>query len=136
MVETNTKVNKSDEDNMGETGENTVPLSNNNKKSMTLVATKGNSAGEDYFPPLKRFQTCHSQSQYEWSLSEDMLLYILKHFHSFIPDDELEDSILKYNPIPSNVPPPSSLDELLRGVLEENHKHLQMQEDKLLQKMQ
>ena len=65
-----------------------------------------------------------------------MLSYILKQFHSFILDAELEDSILKYNPIPSNVPPPASLDEFLRGILEENHKYLQMQEEKLLQKMQ
>ena len=27
----------------------------NNKKSMTLVDTENNSAGEDYFPPLERF---------------------------------------------------------------------------------
>ena len=65
-----------------------------------------------------------------------MLSYVLKKFHSFIPDAELEYSILKYNPIPSNVPPPAPLDDFLRGVLEENHKYLQMQEDKLFQKMQ
>ena len=76
------------------------------------------------------------QSQYKWSLSEDMRSYVLKQFHGFIPDAELEGSILKYNPIPSNVPPPVPFDDSLRGVLEENHKHLQMQEDKLLQKMQ
>ena len=57
VVEPDTTVNKTGEDIMGETGENTVPLSNNNK-SMTLVDTEDNSAGEDYFPPLKRFQTC------------------------------------------------------------------------------
>ena len=91
MVENNTKVNNTGEDIMGETGKNTVPLSNNNKRSMTLLDTEDNSAGEDYFPPLKRFQTCSQQSQYEWSLSED----ILKQFHSFIPDSELEDSVLK-----------------------------------------
>ena len=34
------------------------------------------------------------------------------------------------------MPPPAPLDDFLRGVLEENHKYLQMQEDKLLQKMQ
>ena len=51
---------------------------------MTLVDKEGdNNAGEDYLPPLKRLQTCSSQSQYEWSLSEDMLSYILKQFHSF-----------------------------------------------------
>ena len=106
VVETDTTVNNTGEDIMGKTGENTVPLSNNNKRSMTLVDMENNSAGEDYFTPLKRFQTCSSQLQYEWSLSEDMLSYILKQFHSFIPDAEIEDSILIYNPITSNVPPP------------------------------
>ena len=65
-----------------------------------------------------------------------MLSHVLNQFHSFIPDAELEDSILKYNPIPSNVPPPAPLDDFLRGVLEENHKYLQMLGDKLLGKMQ
>ena len=64
MVETNTKVNKTGEDIMGETGKNTVPLSNNNRRSMTLLDTEDNSAGEDYFPPMKRFHTCSSQPQY------------------------------------------------------------------------
>ena len=136
VVETDTTVSNTGEDIMRETGENTVPLSNSNKRSMTLVDTEDDSAGEDYFPPLKRFQTCSSQSQYKWSLSEDMLSYVLKQFHSFIPDAELKDSILKWNHIPSNVPPPAPLDDFLRGILEENHKYLQMQEDKLLQKMQ
>ena len=65
-----------------------------------------------------------------------MLSYVLKQFHGFIPDAEFEESILKYNPIPSNVPPPAPRDNFLRGVLEENHKYLQMHVDKLLQKMQ
>ena len=60
-----------------------------------------------------------------------MLSYVLKQFHGFISDDELEGSILKYNPIQSNVPPPAPLDDFLRGALEKNHKCLKMQEDKL-----
>ena len=136
-VETDTTVNNTGEDIMRETGENAVPLSNSNKRSTTLVDTKDNSAGENtYFPPLKRFHTCSSQSQYEWSFFEVMLPCILKQFHSFFPDAELEESILKYNPILSNVPPPAPLDEFLRGPFGENHKYSQMQEDKLLQKMQ
>ena len=64
VVETDTTVNNTGEDIMRETVENTVPLSNSNKRSTTLVDTKDNSAGEDtYFPPLKRFHTCSSQSQ-------------------------------------------------------------------------
>ena len=59
-----------------------------------------------------------------------------KEVHSFIPDAELENSILKYSLVSSNVSPPAPLDEFLRRVLEENHKYSQMQEDKLLQKRQ
>ena len=63
-----------------------------------------------------------------------MLSYILKQFHSFIPDDELEETILKYNPISGNVPPPAPLDEFLREILKENHKYFQMLEDRLYKK--
>ena len=69
-----------------------------------------------------------------WSLSEDLLSYILKQFHSFFPDAELED-ILKYCPIKSNVPPPVPPDEFLMGF----GRKLQIfakQLNKLLQKMQ
>ena len=52
-----------------------------------------------------------------------MLLYIVKQLHSFIPDAELEDSIRKYNLIPSNLPLSAPLDEFLKGVLEENLKY-------------
>ena len=86
--------------------------------------------------PPEKISDFISQSQYEWTLSGDIFSYILRQFHSFIPDAELEDNILKYNPIPSNVSPPAPLDEFLRGVLQKNHKYSQMQEDKLFQKLQ
>ena len=68
VFETDTTVNNTGKDIMGKTGENTVPLSNNNKKSMTFADTENNSAGEHYFPPQMRFQTCSLQSHHEWSL--------------------------------------------------------------------
>ena len=40
VVETDTTVSNTGEDIMRETGENTVPLSNSNKRSMTLVDTE------------------------------------------------------------------------------------------------
>ena len=63
VAETDATVNNTGEDIMGKTSENTVPLLKNNKRSRTLVDTEDESAGENYFPPLKRFQTCSSQSQ-------------------------------------------------------------------------
>ena len=68
VYETDTTVNNTGKDIMGETNENTIPLSNENKRSVTLADMENNSSGEHYYPPLKRFQTCSSQSQYEWSL--------------------------------------------------------------------
>ena len=112
----------------GGTGKNAVPLSNNNKKSMTFVDTENESADEDYFQPQKRLQTYSSHSQYDWSLWEDMVSCTLKQFHSFITGAELEDRILYQNPIPSNLPPPLPLDQFLKGVLEENHKYSQTQQ--------
>ena len=49
--ETYTTVNNTGEDIMGETGENTISLWNNNKRSMTLVDTENNSAGDNYSHP-------------------------------------------------------------------------------------
>ena len=57
VVKTDTTVKNTGEDIMRETGENTIPLSNSSKRSMTLVDTEDNSTSEDCFPPLKRFQT-------------------------------------------------------------------------------
>ena len=91
----------------GGTGEHTVPLSNN-KKSMTLVNTENNSAVEDYFPPLKRFQTCSSQCITN-GISRRICLYFKTvpqcYSRSWTSEAELQDNILKYNPIASNVPP-------------------------------
>ena len=63
--ETDAAVNNTGDDIMGKTSENTVPLLKSNRRSRTLVDTEDKSAGEDYFPHVKRFQTCSSQSQYE-----------------------------------------------------------------------
>ena len=51
MVETDTTVKNTGEDIMRETGENTIPLSNSNKRSMTLVDTEDNNTSGDCFPP-------------------------------------------------------------------------------------
>ena len=48
VVETDTTVNNTGEDIMGETGENVVSLSNSNKRSMTLVDTEDDCADEYY----------------------------------------------------------------------------------------
>ena len=65
-----------------------------------------------------------------------MLSYFLEQFYAFIGDAEVENDILKLNPVPSNIPTRSHLDYFLRGVLEDHNKHFQIQQDKLFQKVQ
>ena len=50
-----------------------------------------------------------------------MLLYFLEHFYTFIADVEVENNILKPNPVPSKIPTRAHLDGFLREVLEENN---------------
>ena len=58
-----------------------------------------------------------------------------KEFHAYNSDVGLENRILKWHPITSNIPPSPPLDEFLRGVLEENNKYVQIPDGKLLLKM-
>ena len=86
-------------------------------------------------PTSKRFQTSNSSSECECRLSEEVLEHILKEFHAYNSDVGLENRILKWHPITSNIPPSPPLDEFLRGVLEENNKYVQIPDGKLLLKM-
>ena len=58
----------------------------------------------------------------------------MKEFHAYNSDVGLENRILKWHPITSNIPPSPPLDEFLRGVLEENNKYVQIPDGKLLLK--
>lgn len=114
----------------------TVPLPFNpsNKTPMPLVddSVDSDNSGEEYFLPLKWFQTSNCNSEYEWSLSVEMLDYILKQQHN--SDFDLEKNILKWHQLSIN----HRYSHMLNSgeVLEENNKFAQIRDDKLLQKIQ
>ena len=66
--------------------------------------------GEEYYPPPpKRFIASSTSSHYKWNLSDDMKKYVLEQFHTYIPDTDLEDSILTKSPVPRNFTGPAPL---------------------------
>ena len=132
MVETDTTINNTGEYIMGETDENTVSVSNSNKRSMTLVDTEDNSASKDYFPPLKIFQTCSLQSHTNRVFRR--ICCLIFQSCSIVLFQMLNLRTSSYNITSFKVM--YHLDEFLRVVVQENHKYSQIQEDKLLQKMQ
>ena len=121
------------------TGNDSAPQSSktSNKRPMALDDDDTDSqAGEDYVPPLKRFQPTNPNTENDWDLPEEMLQYIFDQFYQYNPDNVLENSIFKENPVPKNIPCSPPLDEFLREVLQETNKFSQMQDEKFLQKFQ
>ena len=70
-----------------------------------------------------------SLEEYDWCLSEDCW-YVLQSFYNFITETDWQDSVWKYNPIPSKIPPPASQDDILRRTLEENNKYNCIQKER------
>ena len=64
------------------------------------------------------------------------MLSLLAQFHTFITEADFQNSILKYNPIASNIPSPAHFHEYFKGVLEENNKQNCIQEGKTFHKIQ
>ena len=51
-------------------------------------------------------------------------------YHGLIAEADQQDSVWKYNPIPSNIQPSVYLDNFLRGNLEEKDKYHFIQKDR------
>ena len=76
--------------------------------------------GEIYCPSPKRFKATSPTSHFKWDLSEDLKTYAMVQFHTYIPDADLDDGILTKSPAPRNLKAGSTLDNNLKGFLDEN----------------
>ena len=54
-------------------------------------------------PVMKRFRIISSEDQFKLSLPEDMADYENTHCQRFIPDKDINESILLNKPVPSNI---------------------------------
>ena len=102
VVETDTTVNNTGKDIMGEQA--SIPfLSQITRSLWLLLIQKITVLLKIIFHPWKDFRLAARSALQMESLGG--YAYILKQFHNVIPEAELQDNILKYNPIASNVPP-------------------------------
>ena len=101
VVETDTTVNNTGKDIMGEQA--SIPfLSQITRSLWLLLIQKITVLLKIIFHPWKDFRLAARSALQMESLGG--YAYILKQFHNVIPEAELQDNILKYNPN-SNVPP-------------------------------
>ena len=89
-------------------------------------------------PPCKRqrFEASSAKSIVEWDLPEDLGIYLKDKTEIFIKDSDIQESILKDNPVPSYVIKPKKLDTAFREILEEQHKKTALSNEEMLSSIQ
>ena len=73
---------------------------------------------ETYCPPRKRFKATSASSHFNSYFSNYMETYTSEQFHTYNPDADLDDSILKKSPVPRKLPGSATLEDYLKGLLE------------------
>ena len=89
-------------------------------------------------PPCKRqrFEASSAKSIVEWDLPEDLAIYLKDKTEIFIKDSDIQESILKDNPVPSNIIKPKKLDTAFREILEEQYKKTALSNEEMLSNIQ
>ena len=72
----------------------------------------------------------------EYNLPKKLLKYADHYLKKFIPDKELEDSILTENSLPKNFMKVLSLDVFIRGTVTEERRNHELTMDSVLEKVQ
>ena len=80
---------------------------------------------EDEQTPTKipRFRAKSSEVKNKWKLPSDMAKYVNKHLSKYIPEKDIQDSILEESPVPSNVRQNIPLDDFLKEIMVDENKY-------------
>lgn len=65
-----------------------------------------------------------------------MLKYVNEQLRNYIPEQDLQEGILKPYAVPSNMRKPQQLTFYVKSLLEENHKNYQITNDSAIMKIQ
>ena len=78
------------------------------------VETQLTASFDESEPPCKRqrFEASSAKSIVEWDLPEDIAIYLKDKTEIFIKDSDIQESILKDNPLPSNIIKPKKTSQL------------------------
>ena len=112
--------------------------SSNGKRTFPFpdLANASVEGDENYFPPPKKFEVISEEKENEWLMTEDMAQFVKKYFNTYVKETDLHSSIMKENPVPSNMTGPAKLDNYLRSLLEEQKKQSCILVDKSQIKLQ
>ena len=72
---------------------------------------------DDEYADFKRFRAVPKHDEFKWDLPENLAKYTNDHFNKFIPEKDLQESILVENPVPLNLHPPRKMDEFMRDLI-------------------
>ena len=72
---------------------------------------------EDEYADFKRFRAVPKHDEFKWDLPENLAKYTNDHFNKFIPEKDLQESILAENPVPLILHPPRKMDKFMRDLI-------------------
>ena len=84
---------------------------------------------------LKRFTIISKKDKNKWKLSKNLATCANKHAKKYQSDKDLFDTILKKNPVPSNIDEPPKLDEFMISTLRDSRKPYEETRDKSLKRI-
>ena len=72
---------------------------------------------DDEYADFKRFRAVPKHDEFKWDLPENLAKYTNDHFNKFIPEKDLQESILAENPVPLILHPPRKMDKFMRDLI-------------------
>ena len=82
-----------------------------------------------------RFGVVNQEDQFKWELSDIMVECANYHLNIFVQEKDLNESILKTNPVPSNLQQVRRMDEFMAQLLKEKRQKILLQQDAIYEKI-
>ena len=73
--------------------------------------------GDDEHADFKRFRAVLKHGEFKWDLPGNLAKYTNDHSNKFVPEKDLQESILVENTVPLNLHPPRRMDEFMRDLI-------------------
>ena len=92
---------------------------------------------DDEHADFKRFRAVPKNDEFKWDLPESLAKYANDHLSKFVPEKDLQESILVKNPVLLNLHPRRKMNEFLRDLIfEKRTGSIEVQADSNLVKLQ
>ena len=88
------------------------------EQNWSLSAAENHSENEEE-GLTKRFYITNQEQQFQWKITPDMAKYDISYFSVFIQENDLNESILIQNPVPTNFQEVKRMDEYIVQLLKE-----------------